>query len=116
MKKLLIVVMMISSLCANAQGVAVSGVIDCGQWIDARKKGVAIAYEDYTLGIVDGIALARVLDVWRFDNTKTTSLQFMQWMDNYCGKNPLSTTTNGAWEFVNEKTNGAIGKIGKRKQ
>ncbi len=109
LKKLLVLLMVLSSLGANAQGVvAMGGIVDCGKWLEARKNNIANYYEHYLLGLVDGFALGRVLDVWSGKGGRVTKEQFYFWMDNYCQKNPLNMTVTGAAAFANEMTDGAF--------
>ncbi len=113
--KLLIFLLVIISISASAQGVIVKGgSIDCGKWLTARKTNTANYYEYYLLGIVDGLALGRAVDIWTGKNGRITSEQFYYWLDSYCEKNPLNMTITGAFNFADEMTAGEFNSKARR--
>ena len=107
MKKLLGAILFVSSMTAGAQGVvAKGGSIDCGEWLDARKTKTAGYYEHYLLGLIDGMSLGRVVNIWAGKGGRITVAQYYYWMDTYCEKNPLQMTVSGAYDFANEMSDG----------
>lgn len=112
---LVIVMLLMSSVTAGAQGVMTNGgTMDCGKWLSARKSMTANYYEHYLLGIVDGLALGRWVDVWAGKGGQVTTEQFYYWMDAYCEKNPLDMTITGAVNFADEMSNGVFKKKAKK--
>lgn len=95
---------------AQSQQIMLYGVIDCGQWLKARKDGAAQYYEYNLLGLINGLQMGRKISIWNYNGTKITAEQFYFWMDNYCSKNPLSSTITGAGVFANEVTNSEFNK------
>lgn len=94
---------------ASAQGVMTQGgSVDCGKWLTARKSKTANYYEHYLLGIVDGLALGRWVDVWAGKGGRVTSEQLYFWMDGYCEKNPLDMMVTGAFDFADEMSQGVF--------
>lgn len=111
MKKVLSLIILVCCLSAGAQGVGTKGgSIDCGKWLSARKSQTANYYEHYLLGLVDGLALGRWVDVWNGKGGRITSEQFYYWIDAYCEKNPLSMTITGAFNFADEMSDGLFKK------
>lgn len=77
MKKLLSVFFLAFCLSAGAQGIGTKGgSIDCGKWLSARKSETANYYESYLLGLVDGLALGRWVDIWSGKGGRVTREQF----------------------------------------
>ena len=100
----------LSAAATNAQGVQTAAILDCGDWLDARKNAVSTTYEHYIIGLVDGLALGRAIDIWRPNNVRISRAQFYYWMDEYCKKNPLSNATTGSFRFADEVTSGEFTK------
>ena len=112
MGKILIVLLIFTgSITATAQGVmAYGGNVDCGKWLSARKSNTANYYENYLLGLVDGLAIGRWVDVWAGKGGRVTSEQLYYWMDSYCEKKPLDMTITGAVNFADEMSGGVYKK------
>ena len=91
-----------ASLVAAAQVIEIRGNLDCGSWLSARKNNEAVAYEHYMLGVVDGMVAGSLVNVWAGKGGGVSNQQFFYWLDNYCRKNPLSTTLTAADDFSNE--------------
>ena len=103
------------SMAAGAQGiVAQGGSIDCGKWLSARKMQTANYYEHYLLGLIDGLALGRSVNVWAGKGGRVTTEQFYFWIDAYCEKNPLDMTVTAAFSFADEMSDGLFKKKAQR--
>ena len=83
-------------------GVTVFGPIEnsCADWITARGRNNAEAYEFWLMGIVSGLNLSDDFSADFLRGVKANSLAF--WMDKYCRENPLKTIPEGAGQLVKE--------------
>jgi hypothetical protein len=106
MKKLFFVSMMMLSSLVNAQHIPVQGSVDCGMWLDARDKKVALALENFSVGLVNGLALGTGVDIWGGKGYIVNQSQLHYWMDQYCKKNPVSGVLQGTYAFADEMTGG----------
>ena len=104
-------IILVFSMNAGAQGItAKGGSLDCGKWLDARKTQTAANYEHYLLGLIDGMAFGRAVDVWAGKGGHITQVQFYYWMDAYCEKNPLDFAVTATFNFANEMSDGLYKK------
>jgi hypothetical protein len=111
MNKVLLVAILTFTNTAYAQQVWIEGSIDCGLWSTARKANSAQYLEHSLVGLVNGMVLASVIDIWGgTDGNKVSREQLYLWMDGWCQKNPLKKIMGGALDFADERTNGAFGK------
>ena len=92
------------------QGIWTEGTVDCGMWVTARKQNSAQAFEGHLLGLLNGLALGRRVDIWRAEGVPMSRDQAYLWMDNYCQSNPLSHVVSGAVMLADEKTNGTFSR------
>jgi len=101
--------------CDNGagQGIAQIGANDCGVWVKARKENRASLLEAHLIGLLDGMAAGRAIEIWQAQGVKMSVEQAYLWMDNYCQSNPLSHVITGAHRLANERTNGAFERRGK---
>lgn len=95
---------------AHAQGISIVGTLDCGQWIGARKQDRAVAFEHFLIGLVNGYAVGRSVEIWRGKGLEVSREQFFIWMDIYCQKNPLTTPLRGTLDFADEMTDGEFSR------
>ena len=102
--------MMLICNIANAELIPLQGSVDCGMWIDARSKNNAVALESFTVGLVNGLSIGSVLNIWSAKGVAVSQSQLNFWMDEYCKKNPLSGIFQGANVFADEMTNGKFSK------
>ena len=102
--------------CGNSagQGIWSEGIIDCGMWVTARKQNAAGIFEAHLLGLLNGLAVGRGVDIWKADGSPMGRDQANLWMDNYCQSKPLSHVIDGAKELANEKTRGAFARNGEK--
>lgn len=75
-----------------------------------RKTQTATNYEYYLLGLIDGMAFGRAVDVWAGKGGHITQVQFYYWMDAYCEKNPLDFAVTATFNFANEMSDGLYKK------
>jgi hypothetical protein len=122
MKKILLIALLAFANTINAQGVTVDttvhpfGKVDCGSWLNARKADSSKNIESYVLGLVDGMALGSMKNIRRgLNGISVNREQLFFWMDEWCRKNPLGTTSQGAFVFADERTGGAYGNRFKSK-
>jgi len=89
----------------QAEPVMVASDINCITWVAGKKdKGAKLA-ESHLIGLLDGLSAGRQIPFWNFKDGISLP-QVYEWMDNYCSKNPDSSVYFGAYELINEKTEG----------
>jgi hypothetical protein len=116
MKKMICALaLLVSCVTSNAQesGVWVEFNVDCGQWLSARKVNSPSTFGPFLIGVVNGLALGRGIDIWRVGGLQVSSEQLFYWMDAYCEKAPLSYVIQGAFAFADERTNGQFTEAAK---
>jgi hypothetical protein len=86
---------------------------DCGEWLKARKLKRSSPYEAHLVGLLSGMAIGRMTDIWKAHGNPMSKEQAYVWMDKYCQSNPLSKVVIGAEELANEKTNGEYRRLQK---
>ena len=86
---------------------------DCGEWVKARKLKRSSPHEARLVGLLDGMAVGRMIEIWRAQGSSMSKEQVYSWMDKYCQVNPLSRVVIGAEELANEKTNGEYRRLQK---
>ncbi len=86
---------------------------DCGEWVKARKLKRSSPHEARLVGLIDGMAIGRVIEIWKAQGSPMSKEQVYFWMDKYCQANPLARVVIGAEELANEKTNGEFRRLQK---
>lgn len=86
---------------------------DCAEWTKARKLKRASPYEAHLVGLLSGMAIGRMIDVWKAQGNPMTRDQAILWMDKYCESNPRAKVVVGAEELANERTNGEYRRLQK---
>ena len=86
---------------------------DCGEWLKARKLKRSSPYEAHLVGLLSGMAIGRMVDVWKAQGKPMSREQAYLWMDKYCESNPRSRVVIGAEELANERTNGEYRRLQK---
>ena len=86
---------------------------DCGEWLKARKLKRSSPYEAHLVGLLSGMAIGRMIDIWKAQGSPMSKDQAYLWMDQYCQSNPLSKVVIGAEELANERTNGEYRRLQK---
>lgn len=103
----------VTAFAQESSGVVIDGHVDCGEWLSARKVSSASHFETFLIGIVNGLALGRVIDIWDAGGLRVSREQLFYWMDAYCEKAPLSNVISGAFGFADERTNGQFTEAAK---
>jgi len=85
---------------------------DCGEWVKARKLKRSSPHEARLVGLIDGMAVGRMIDIWKAGSPMGKE-QLYAWMDNYCQANPRSRIVIGAEELANERTGGEYRRLQK---
>jgi hypothetical protein len=86
---------------------------DCGEWLKARKLKRSSPHEAHLVGLLSGMAIGRMTDIWRAQGNPMTREQAYSWMDQYCQSNPRSRVVVGAEVLANERTNGEYRRLQK---
>jgi hypothetical protein len=103
----------LSSGISAAQSFWVETAEDCGEWVKARKLKRSSPHEARLVGLLDGMAIGRMIEIWKAQGNPMSKEQAYLWMDKYCQSNPLSRVVSGAEELANEKTNGEYRRLQK---
>lgn len=86
---------------------------DCAEWLKARKLKRSSPHEARLVGLLSGMAIGRMVDVWKAQGKTMTREEAYLWMDRYCESNPRSRVVIGAEELANERTNGEYRRLQK---
>jgi hypothetical protein len=86
---------------------------DCSEWVKARKLKRSSPHEARLVGMLDGMAIGRMIEIWKAQGNPMSKEQVYSWMDNYCQANPRSRVVIGAEELANERTNGEYRRLQK---
>jgi hypothetical protein len=84
---------------------------DCGEWMKARKLKRSSPHEARLVGLIDGMAVGRMIEIWKAPSGPTGREQLYIWMDRYCQANPQTRIVIGAEEFANERTGGEYRRL-----
>jgi hypothetical protein len=106
----LLSVVLSKSIANPNSEVVTQGIIDCGQWVEARSVRKAAIFEGYLIGMMNGMALGSTINLWGYQGRNTSREQVSLWMDNYCRTNPLSNITAGVNYLADELTKGKWSK------
>jgi len=114
MKKNLSIIFLFLGIIFSGRGqsepVMVVSDINCITWTAGKKdKGAKLA-ESHLIGLLDGLSAGRQIPFWNFKDGISLP-QVYAWMDNYCSKNPDSSVYFGAYELLNEQTEGLFVKL-----
>jgi hypothetical protein len=85
----------------------------CGEWLKARSLKRSSPHEAHLVGLLSGMAIGRMTDIWRAHGKPMTRDQAYEWMDQYCQSNSFSRIVIGAEELANERTNGEYRRLQK---
>jgi hypothetical protein len=109
MKKTLSLFLLIFSLVfsemSKAEPVMVVSDVYCIRWTEGRKGKGSKEVESHLIGLLDGLSAGRQIPFWNFKE----GISFQQvylWMDKYCLENPESNAYFGAYELIDEQTQG----------
>lgn len=110
MKKICIAFLLLTGATSAQETLTVLGNVDCGQWLKARQTNTAQHYEQYMIGLVNGMVLGGAIDIWKVNGSAVSQQQLYYWTDAYCQKNPLSNIFAGVADFADERTYGGYKK------
>lgn len=102
----------IASGMSAGQKMWVETADDCGEWAKARKLKRSSPHEARLVGMIDGMAIGRVIEIWKAGSPMSRE-QLYAWMDQDRQANPQSRVVIGAEELANEKTNGEYRRLQK---
>jgi hypothetical protein len=63
--------------------------------------------------MLDGMAIGRMIEIWKAQGSPMSKEQAYSWMDQYCQANSHSRVVIGAEELANERTNGEYRRLQK---
>jgi hypothetical protein len=86
---------------------------NCGEWLKARKLKRSSPHEARLVGMLDGMAVGRMTDIWKAQGKPMSRDQAYEWMDVYCQSNPRTRIVIGAEALANERTNGEYRRLQK---
>ena len=109
----LVLALSLTSGLSAGQRIWVETPEDCGDWVKARKMKRSSPYEAHLVGLLDGMAVGRMIEIWKAQGDPMSKEQVYSWMDNYCQANPRSRVVIGAEELANERTNGEYRRLQK---
>jgi len=105
MRKLLIIgIALIAFTSPTQSAVYIEGLLDCGQWVDARTKHTSSNFESYLIGYLNGLSLASGVEFWRARGTPISREAVFLWMDNYCKAHPLEQVSDAIFALYTEHT------------
>lgn len=105
--------LMLASGIGAGQRIWVETAEDCGEWVKARKLKRSSPHEARLIGMLDGMAVGRMIDIWKAQGKSMSKEQVYVWMDSYCQANPQSRIVVGAEELANENTMGEYRRLQK---
>jgi hypothetical protein len=105
--------LVLASGMSAGQSIWVETPEDCGEWTKARKLKRSSPHEAHLVGLLSGMAIGRMIDIWKAQGNPMSKEQAYLWMDKYCQSNPLSKVVIGAEELANERTNGEYRRLQK---
>ena len=94
---------------SRAEPVMIVSDVYCNIWAAGRKGKGAKEVESHLIGLLDGLSAGRQIPFWNFKE----GISFQQvyvWMDKYCSENPDSNAYFGAYELMDEQTQGLFKK------
>ena len=113
MKKILALFLLIFTIgfpeMNKAEPVMVVSDVYCIRWAEGRKGKASKEVESHLIGLLDGLSAGRQIPFWNFKE----GISFQQvylWMDKYCSENPESNAYFGAYELIDEQTQGLFKK------
>jgi len=94
---------------SQAEPVMVVSDVNCIRWTEGRKGKGSKEVESHLIGLLDGLSAGRQIPFWNFKE----GISFQQvylWMDKYCSENQESNAYFGAYELIDEQTQGLFKK------
>ena len=94
---------------SKAEPVMVVSDVYCIRWTEGRKGKASKEVESHLIGLLDGLSAGRQIPFWNFKEGISFQ-QVYSWMDKHCSENPESNIYFGAYELINEQTQGLFKK------
>ena len=94
---------------SKAEPVMIVSDVQCIRWAEGRKGKGSKEVESHLIGLLDGLSAGRQIPFWNFKE----GISFQQvylWVDKYCSENPESNAYFGAYELIDEQTQGLFKK------
>jgi hypothetical protein len=85
-----------------------AGLVECRTWLKARRDNDATAFENYLVGLLNGVAVGARIEFWNAGGTTVSKDQTYLWMDNYCQRSAHSNVVSGAMDLIDERTAGGL--------
>jgi len=100
MKKIMLVVAVMTFTPVHAQTITVMGSRSCGQWaaVSGDPTVERAVIKNWLTGFMSGLAMGQGKDI--LEQTDADSIYL--WMDNYCRENPLNSLSNGGNTLYHE--------------
>ena len=113
MKKNLSLFLLIFSIgfseMSKAEPVMVVSDVYCNIWVAGRKGKASKEVESHLIGLLDGLSAGRQIPFWNFKEGISFKQVYL-WMDKHCSENPESNVYFGAYELINDQTQGLFKK------
>ena len=94
---------------SKAEPVLIVSDVYCNIWAAGRKGKQSKEVESHLIGLLDGFSAGRQVPFWNFKDGISFQ-QVYSWMDKYCLENPDSSVYFGAYELIDEQTQGLFKK------
>ena len=94
---------------SKAEPVLIVSDVYCNIWAGERKGKGSKEVESHLIGLLDGLSAGRQVPFWNFKDGMAFKQVYL-WMDKYCLENPESSVYFGAYELINEHTQGLFTK------
>ena len=94
---------------SKAEPVMVVSDVYCIRWTEGRKGKASKEVESHLIGLLDGLSAGRQIPFWNFKE----GISFQQvygWMDKSYAENPDSIDFLGAYELIDQQTQGLFTK------
>jgi len=94
---------------SKAEPVMVVSDVYCIRWTEGRKGKASKEVESHLIGLLDGLSAGRQIPFWNFKEGISFQQAYL-WMDKYCLENQDSSVYFGAYELIDEQTQGLFKK------
>ena len=94
---------------SQAEPVMIVSDVYCNIWAAGRKGKGSKEVESHLTGLLDGLSAGRQIPFWNFKEGISFQQAYL-WMDKYCLENQDSSVYFGAYELIDEQTQGLFKK------
>ena len=91
----LVTVLAFPAAAAPPSLIFMRGGMDCGAWATARASYHSLAYEAFSVGFLNGLAMGHGMDFWNADGAQLSGDAVYLWVDKYCAENPQNQVITG---------------------